>query len=90
MTGGYTSKVIPIHLEVQRHASYGRDERGNGHWAAMCGGVVHGRSRTDPQSRSKVSNRNPQYFCTLLMLTHSSGECAPRMVGPKEIISISG
>lgn len=39
---------------------------------------------------SKISNTNFQYFCAEEMLARSSGECAPWIVGPKEIMSMLG
>ena len=38
----------------------------------------------------KTCNTNSQYFFVEEILARSSGLCAPLMVGPKEIISISG
>ena len=40
--------------------------------------------------RLSVSSKKPQYFWTELICTRSSGECAPYMFGPNEIICISG
>jgi len=39
---------------------------------------------------SNTFSRYFQYFRVEEILARSSGECAPRMVGPKEIMSISG
>lgn len=38
----------------------------------------------------RISTTYFQYFCDEEMLARSSGECAPRMFGPKLIISMSG
>ena len=39
---------------------------------------------------ANVATKKSQNFPTVAMFTFSSGECGKRMVGPNEIMSISG